>query len=210
MRRASRSLLILELAATEAVGWMDPDYTTGVLLGLDDDGLCYVLDVVRGRRRFVLSSSQKEVAERDRQLAWTHDWDPPAVRIEAEPGSAGKATVDSYGRKVLAGCDFRAPNPASAIHQCASCSFPLCCRPMSRCCARRSRPRIPSGRRLVSGEWMPRRAVALSGGGIVLRSLDARELYLADSGTIEEREIKSIAPALRSVLRRATSSETDE
>lgn len=96
-----------DLAASEAVGGTDPDYTVGVLLGLDADGICYVLDVTRARvTPLRVEQLVRKVAERDRQLAWERDWSAPAIRMEQEPGSAGKAIIDTYGRKVLAGFDF--------------------------------------------------------------------------------------------------------
>jgi predicted phage terminase large subunit-like protein len=96
-----------DLAATEEGRAADPDFTAGVLLGRDGEGLWYVIDVVRERlsplgvQRLALAT-----AESDRALAWERDWLVPKVRMEQEPGSAGKAVIDHYSRLVLAPYDF--------------------------------------------------------------------------------------------------------
>jgi predicted phage terminase large subunit-like protein len=97
-----------DLAATEEGRGSDPDYTAGVLLGRDRDGLWYVIDVVR--ERLTPLGVQKlitQTAQRDRQLAFHHDWREPKIRMEQEPGSAGKAMIDSYSRLTLAPYDFK-------------------------------------------------------------------------------------------------------
>jgi predicted phage terminase large subunit-like protein len=97
-----------DLAATEAVRGTDPDYTAGVLLGRDRSGLFYVLDVTRTRstphqvERLVL-----EVAERDKALCFERDLHRPIVRMEQEPGAAGKSIIDHFARSVLVPFDFR-------------------------------------------------------------------------------------------------------
>jgi predicted phage terminase large subunit-like protein len=48
-----------------------------------------------------------EVAERDKALCFQRDLRAPIVRMEQEPGSAGKALIDLYGRNVLTRYDFR-------------------------------------------------------------------------------------------------------
>lgn len=97
-----------DLAASEQVRGTDPDFTAGVLLGRDRDGIFYVLDVVRARATPLgVQRLVRRTAEQDRQLAFAHDWRLPAIRMEQEPGGAGKAIVDAYGRLVLAAFDFR-------------------------------------------------------------------------------------------------------
>jgi predicted phage terminase large subunit-like protein len=97
-----------DLAATEAVGGRDPDHTAGVLLGVDGDGIFYVLDVVRTRSTPLgVEKLVARTAELDRQLVFQHDLRPVEIRMEQEPGSAGKAIVDVYARKVLQAFDFR-------------------------------------------------------------------------------------------------------
>jgi len=80
------------------------DYTVGVLLARDDDGVFYVEDVKRGRfgpgevQQLILSTAQA---------------DPPgtAVRVPQDPGQAGKAQADAL-IKLLAGFDVRAKPPS--------------------------------------------------------------------------------------------------
>jgi predicted phage terminase large subunit-like protein len=97
-----------DLAASEQVRGTDPDFTAGVLLGRDRDGIFYVLDVVRARMTPLgVQQLIQRTAEEDRQLAFAHDWRPPAIRMEQEPGGAGKAIVDAYGRLILAAFDFK-------------------------------------------------------------------------------------------------------
>jgi predicted phage terminase large subunit-like protein len=97
-----------DLAASEQVRGTDPDFTASVLLGRDSDGMFYILDVVRIRATPLgVQQLVRRTAEQDRQLAFAHDWRPPAIRMEQEPGAAGKAIVDVYGRLVLAAFDFR-------------------------------------------------------------------------------------------------------
>lgn len=97
-----------DLAASEQIRGTDPDFTAGVLLGGDRDGIFYVLDVARvratplGVQQLVLRT-----AEQDHQRAFAHDWRSPAIRMEQEPGGAGKAIVDVYGRLVLPAFDFK-------------------------------------------------------------------------------------------------------
>ena len=97
-----------DLAASEQVRGSDPDFTAGVLLGRDRDGISYVIDVVRVRATPLgVQQLVRRTAEQDRLLAFRHGWRPPAIRMEQEPGAAGKAIIDVYGRLVLAGFDFR-------------------------------------------------------------------------------------------------------
>lgn len=97
-----------DLAASEQVRGNDPDFTAGVLLGRDRDGIFYVLDVVRVRATPLgVQQLVRRTAEQDRQLAFAHDWRLPAVRMEQEPGAAGKAIIEAYGRLVLAAFDFK-------------------------------------------------------------------------------------------------------
>jgi predicted phage terminase large subunit-like protein len=46
-------------------------------------------------------------ADRDRSWARERGLSPPSIRMEQEPGSAGKAVIDHYGRDVLASFAFR-------------------------------------------------------------------------------------------------------
>lgn len=97
-----------DLAASEHLAGTDPDFTAGVLVGRDADGVSYVLDVVRARTTPLgVQQLVRRTAEQDRALARRRDWRAPAIRMEQEPGSAGKAVIDNYARQVLAAFDFR-------------------------------------------------------------------------------------------------------
>jgi predicted phage terminase large subunit-like protein len=89
-----------DLAATDAKAGKDPDYTVGVLLGLDDDNNFWVLDVKRFRK------SAKQVENTMRNVA---DMDGVGVPIfqEQEPGASGKWQIDHIRREVLFGYSFR-------------------------------------------------------------------------------------------------------
>lgn len=105
----SKIVRFWDLAATEQAfnedgqSVNDPDWTVGTL-GMFHEGKFYVLDVVRDR----LGPSGVE-----KLVVQTAMEDGPGVpiRMEQEPGSAGKITADNYARKVLPGYDFRALSP---------------------------------------------------------------------------------------------------
>ena len=88
-----------DFAATEQKEDVDPDWTAGVLMAVED-GAYQVQDVQRFRE------GPAEVEARVRSQA---EIDGPSVpvRIEEEPGSAGKIVSDHYARHVLQGRDFR-------------------------------------------------------------------------------------------------------
>jgi len=96
-----------DLAATEtpegkeARAQGDPDYTAGLLLAMDKDGILYVEDVVRGR----WSAAKVEGVVED--VARNDDGRGVPIRMEQEPGASGKSLISHYRRKVLAGFDFR-------------------------------------------------------------------------------------------------------
>jgi predicted phage terminase large subunit-like protein len=78
-----------DLASTEGGG----DWTVGMLLGANPEGLLYVMDVVRRR----LSASGVE----DLVYATAvHDGTSVPVRIEQERAGSGKALVDGYSRRL--------------------------------------------------------------------------------------------------------------
>lgn len=98
--RSSRAVRFWDLAATEpSSSNPDPDWTVGTLM-LFDQGISYILDVKRVRRR----AEQVESL-----IAQTAAEDGPAVaiRMEQEPGSAGKALIDQYARYILPGFDIQ-------------------------------------------------------------------------------------------------------
>jgi predicted phage terminase large subunit-like protein len=96
-----------DLAATEELpglpgeGGDDPDYTVGAKLGLDPQTrLLYMLDQRRGRL------SPQGVERLVRATAEQDGKDVP-IRIEQEPGAAGKSLVNYYTRHVLQGWQVR-------------------------------------------------------------------------------------------------------
>lgn len=96
-----------DLAATEAAVRKDPDYTVGALVGLDPDGLIYVLDIARVRETPL--GVQHLIASRaaaDCDRADHRGWERPAIRMEQEPGASGTSLIDVYRRDILAGYDF--------------------------------------------------------------------------------------------------------
>lgn len=88
-----------DLAASEVTAtYPDPDSTSGVLMGLLEDGRCIVLDVVRGQwasnkvRKIVVETAAVDKARYGRVQ----------IRMAQDPGSAGKEVADQYF-KLLAG-----------------------------------------------------------------------------------------------------------
>lgn len=80
-----------DLAGTEAKEGKDPDWTVGTLMGVDDDGIYYVLDVVRIRGTAL--EVEKTIIET------AHDDGPKVdIIITQEPGSAGKFVISSFVR----------------------------------------------------------------------------------------------------------------
>ena len=94
-----RKVRFWDLAATPTKEGADPDWTVGLLLGLDSDYDVWVLDVQRIRgtpmevERLILQTAQLDGLE-------------TAIRIEQEGGASGKHVIDYYLRK-LAGYNFR-------------------------------------------------------------------------------------------------------
>ena len=86
-----RKVRFWDFASTEG----DGDYTCGVLMLLADDGLWYILDIVRG---------QWDPSERDEIIRQTAALDGPHVAIvgEEEGGSSGKSFAAAFIR-MLAG-----------------------------------------------------------------------------------------------------------
>ena len=78
-------------------------YTAGVKIGLGDDGLYYILDVVRG---------QWSAPQRERTIRLTTEIDGHLVKqwIEQEPGSGGKESAESTIRN-LSGYSIFAERP---------------------------------------------------------------------------------------------------
>jgi predicted phage terminase large subunit-like protein len=94
-----RAVRFWDIAATEAAQGTEPDWTVGAKLGVDQFGRVTILNVQRMR------GAPKQVEEMVRQTTIA-DGVSVVVRIEQEPGSAGKIVVDNY-RRLLHGYDVR-------------------------------------------------------------------------------------------------------
>ena len=88
-----------DFAATEQKEGVDPDWTAGVLMAVED-GAYQVQDV----QRFRVGPAEVEVRVRSQAEI---DGSNVQVCIEQEPGSAGVIATDHYARHVLQGYDFR-------------------------------------------------------------------------------------------------------
>ena len=97
---SARAIRFWDLAATEpSASNPDPDWTVGTLM-VFDQGIAYVLDVKKARVK------GDKVEQLIAQTAY-EDGSIVSVRMEQEPGSAGKNLVDQYARYVLPGYDFQ-------------------------------------------------------------------------------------------------------
>jgi len=96
-----------DMAATRPKpGKTDPDWTVGVLMGLDRRNVVWVLDVQRVRDTpLVTEALIKTTAAADRER-WK-DVASVEIRQEQEPGSSGVTVTDHYTREVLPGYEFR-------------------------------------------------------------------------------------------------------
>lgn len=94
-----------DLAATEPTDANpDPDWTVGAKVGIAN-GYMFVLDITRFR------GSPEKVERRILETA-ARDGAGVRIRMDQDPGQAGKALVSHYGRNVLLGYDF-AGSPVS-------------------------------------------------------------------------------------------------
>lgn len=105
-------------AATENMYGKNPDYTVGVKLRRDKDGLITILDVVRGQW------SSLKVEEMIKNTA-SQDGQDCTIGIEVDPGQAGKAEANQYSR-LLSGynvklCPVRADKISRAGPVSAQC-----------------------------------------------------------------------------------------
>ena len=95
----ARAVRFWDLAATEpSATYLDPDWTVGTLM-VYDQGIAYVLDVKKIRAK------GDKVEQLIAQTA-IEDGHAVSIRMEQEPGSAGKNLIDQYARYVLSGYDF--------------------------------------------------------------------------------------------------------
>lgn len=97
--RLTKVVRFWDKAGTDGAG----AYTAGVKMGVGEDGLFYVLDVVRG---------QWSAAPRERTIRATAELDGVGVKqwIEQEPGSGGKESAEATIRN-LAGYSIEAERP---------------------------------------------------------------------------------------------------
>lgn len=97
--RDAQSARYWDLAATEAKAGSDPDWTAGCGGCIDAQSIFYITDVRRDRitpqsvERLIMQTAQTDGVE-------------CRVRMEQEPGAAGKNVIDHYRRRVLIGYDF--------------------------------------------------------------------------------------------------------
>lgn len=98
--KTARMVRFWDLAATEVSSSNpDPDWTVGTLM-LFDQGIAWVLDVKRTRSRAErVEALIEETAREDGRVT--------SIRMEQEPGSAGKALIDQYARYILPGYDVQ-------------------------------------------------------------------------------------------------------
>lgn len=97
---SARAVRFWDLAATEPnYTTPNPDWTVGTLM-LFDQGIAYILDVRKMRKR------NEHVEQFIAQTAY-EDGVTCAIRVEQEPGSSGKALIDQYARYVVPGYDFQ-------------------------------------------------------------------------------------------------------
>lgn len=100
VHRMRKTVRRWDLAATDPKKGEDPDWSVGLLLGLDEYGDFYVLDLVR---------VQETPGKLDKTIRRTLGRDGRAIRqrMEQEPGSAGKIAVWHLARGAFRGYAFR-------------------------------------------------------------------------------------------------------
>lgn len=96
-----------DTAGTEYDGTNDPDWTAGVKIGLAENGMVYIADVMRDR------VTPMKVEAMMRECALRDGIEVPIV-IEEEGGGSGKAMADRYVRDVLRGYDVHMYRPTGA------------------------------------------------------------------------------------------------
>ena len=99
MRQRLRLVRWWDLAATEDGG----DWTVGALVGMDADGVTYVLDIQRFRK-------ESSEVEKHIRLVAENDGIAVPVRLEQERAGAGKSVASTY-KRLLTGFDVDAKRP---------------------------------------------------------------------------------------------------
>jgi predicted phage terminase large subunit-like protein len=89
-----------DLAASEDAQGSDPDWTVGCKVALGDDGTFYVVDMQRFR------DSPGRVEKKVLATAG-RDGHRVKIRMEQEPGAAGKTVISHYRRRVLRAYQFK-------------------------------------------------------------------------------------------------------
>jgi predicted phage terminase large subunit-like protein len=99
-----RAVRYWDLAATEKLGSRDPDYTVGLLMGIDRDGTYWIIDCIRFRGDpGDVERTLKTVAANDSALPAYTVQSPVKTWIEQEPGAGAKLAVRNLIIRTLAG-----------------------------------------------------------------------------------------------------------
>ena len=97
-----------DLAATKRRAGTDPDFTVGLLLGRDGDGVFYVIDVIRAQASDLeVVQLIRQAAIADQIMADSRGWRSLTIGIEQEPGAAAVHLIGEFRRGPLAGYDVR-------------------------------------------------------------------------------------------------------
>lgn len=100
--RFKKKVAFWDTASTDPKEGEDPDWTVRVLLGLHENGLYYVLDVVRFRESpGMFEQRMKEVTKRDRREGNVR------FRVAQEPGSQGKLYIRVLANTIFRGLNMR-------------------------------------------------------------------------------------------------------
>lgn len=96
-----------DLASKEPEQGKDPDFTAGCLMGIDEDGIIYILDMQhRQGTPGTIEKLIKSTAELDGRTV--------PIYMEQEPGASGVAQIDGYRRHVLQGFTFTEDRPTGS------------------------------------------------------------------------------------------------
>ena len=89
-----------DMASTDPMPGLDPDYTVGVLMGRAPDGRHYIADI----RRWRVGAGENDLRLRATAL---HDTNRVQQVMEQEPGASGKIAIHHYRVGAFAGSSFR-------------------------------------------------------------------------------------------------------
>lgn len=99
-KKVERQVRFWDLAATAPTENKGADWTVGARGGIDELGRIWVDDLIR------FQGTPADVEYRIKLTADRIDGPDVQIRMEQEPGAAGKITIDHYRWRVLAGYDF--------------------------------------------------------------------------------------------------------